>query len=195
MGFVPLVGLYFVCTAAEAFLLQLLGISFIGRYTPEVILGGSLAALIGISIAIRQIRHGVRPDFRVSLAALLILGLAWSFYFRTSWIGGLAGGIGANGLLTLLTWQLFSRLLHLKDRSGITDEVLHFSLCWLVLTALVPAMANTGGDRCRLSSPCSSRPWRRSSCCCFARDVVWGKDRPRGCCFSACSRKNRSEID
>ena len=85
MGFVPLVGLYFVCTAAEAFLLQLLGISFMGRYTAEVVLGGSLAALIGVSIAIRQIRHGVRPDLRVQPRRALDSRIVWSFSFRTSW--------------------------------------------------------------------------------------------------------------
>ena len=36
VGFVPLVGLYVVCAAAEAFVLELFGISFAGRYTPEI---------------------------------------------------------------------------------------------------------------------------------------------------------------
>ncbi len=144
VGFLPLVGLYFVCAAALSLLLEQFGISFAGRYTPELVVGGSLAALAGITIAIRQIRRQVRPTFVFSLAAMLIVGLSWSFYSRASAIGGAVGAIGANGLLTLLTWQLFSRLLQIKARARITDEVLHFSLCWFVLTALLPAMANTG---------------------------------------------------
>ncbi|MEO8260485.1 MAG: hypothetical protein ABI868_24285 [Acidobacteriota bacterium] len=144
VGFVPLVGLYFVCAAALRLLLDLFGISFAGLYTPELVVGGSLATLAGIAIAIRQIRRRVRPSFVFSLAAMLIVGLSWSFYSRTSAIAGAVGSIGANGLLTLLTWQLFSRVLHMKALARITDEVLHFSLCWFVLTALLPAMANTG---------------------------------------------------
>jgi hypothetical protein len=148
VGFVPLVGLYFVCAVAASFLLELFGISLAGRYTPELVVGGSLAALAGITIAIRQIRRRVRPAFVFSLVAMLILGLLWSFYFRVSAIGGVVGSIGLNGLLTLLTWQLFSRLLHMKVRARITDEVLHFSLCWFVLTALLPWPIRVG-DLCR----------------------------------------------
>jgi len=36
VGFLPLVGLYFVCAAALSLLLERFGISFAGRYTPEL---------------------------------------------------------------------------------------------------------------------------------------------------------------
>ena len=59
--------------------------------------------------------------YAVGFALLLLL---WLLYVAS---------VGGN------TWQLLSRLLHIKARAPITDEVLHFSLCWLVLTALLPA--------------------------------------------------------
>lgn len=144
VGFMPLVGLYAVCTAAAMFLLQMLGVSLAGHYTPQLVAGGTLAAVVGIAVAVRQIRRGVRRGFVLSLAAMSILGFVWSSYFRFSFIGGVIGGIGNQGLLTLVTWRLFLRFLHMKERGRLTDEVLHFSLCWFVLTAFLPAIANTG---------------------------------------------------
>ena len=42
VGFVPLVGLYVVCAAAEAFVLELFGINLDGRFTAKVLVGGNL---------------------------------------------------------------------------------------------------------------------------------------------------------
>jgi len=78
---------------------------------------------------------------------LMITGLiAISRQPNTAWmlLWATIGGIGFNGLLTLATWALFTQFLKVKARGRVTDEMLHYSFCWLVLATLLPLMALQG---------------------------------------------------
>jgi len=147
IGFVPMVGLYIVCVLLIELMLQLAGLTFSGHYTATGVAGGSLTALIGIGVAVWQIRKGLSSGFVLTLAAMLASGLIGITWLSNSpwvflWAG--IGGIGFNGLLTLGTWALFTQFLKVKARGRVTDEMLHYSFCWLVLTTLLPLMALQG---------------------------------------------------
>jgi hypothetical protein len=144
VAFVPLVGLYIVCTVLLEFILELFGLTFSGHYTPVTVAGGLVTAVAGIGAAIWQLRRGLRRGFVLTLTGMLAVGVVgvsrlpntdWNLLFAT------IGGIGFNGLLTLATWSLFMLFLKVKARGRVTDEILHYSFCWLVLTALLPMMA------------------------------------------------------
>ena len=143
VGFVPMVGLYIVCTVLFELILELLGLTFSG-YTPVTIAGGLVTAAVGIGTAVWQIRRGLRRGFVLILAGMLAFGtFCISLLPNTDWnlLFATIGGTGFNGLLTIATWSLFLRFLKVKARGRVTDEMLHYSFCWLVLTALLPMMA------------------------------------------------------
>jgi hypothetical protein len=78
------------------------------------------------------------------LAAMVALGFPSGAYFGFNPVAGIVGGIGANGLLTLAVWRLFSGFLRWKAQGRLPDEILHFSLCWLVFTGFLPLLSRTG---------------------------------------------------
>jgi hypothetical protein len=52
-------------------------------------------------------------------------------------------GVGVNAVAALVVGWLFLRFLRLKAAGRLPDEILHFSFCWMVLTATLPVLANS----------------------------------------------------
>ena len=194
VGFVPLVGLYFVCAAAEP-LAGLVRHQFRRAIHARARRGWQPGRPAGITIAIRQIRRRVRPTFVFSLAAMLIVGLSWSFYSRASAIGGAGRSYRCQRIVdpphvaALFTPPPSEGSGAHHGRSTALQSVL------VCVDGVLPAMAEYGldiraarrrcvrlvyGDPVPAATPPGTPP--------FAGP-------PHGCCFSACSPRSRFEID
>jgi hypothetical protein len=147
VGFVPLIGFWTVLTVALLFVLGRFGVTVGDVHTARASVWaiGAIAGLLGVGITIWQIRRGVRLWYVVVLCACGGASMV-AFPFGRPLAFAFIGGIGANGLVTLLVWLLFSGFLRLKARGLLPDEMLHFVFCWLVLTAFVPILAQVGWD-------------------------------------------------
>jgi hypothetical protein len=143
LGFVPIITLWVALATGEGMLLESLGVQLKSGFTFSVVSAGSAAAVLGIVVAVRQIRRGVRPGFIALLTALVAVGIAGTVFDRISLVSATIAGVGLNGLLTVLVWWLFSGFLQLKIRGFLPDEVLHVGLCWLVLSVFLATFSLT----------------------------------------------------
>jgi hypothetical protein len=149
VGFVPMLAVWFGLAGLLALLLQFMGMDvkeLEDASRPAVLAWGVLAIVLGVAIAVREIRRGIRRSFVPALLFTLAVSIAVGWY-SPNIISALPGGIALNGLLVVSVWFVFSRFLRLKERGLLPDEVLHFTACWLTLTALLPVYAVSGVSR------------------------------------------------
>jgi hypothetical protein len=144
IGFVSLVGILAVVTIGSLLVLSI-NVDDIGKVRAIVWIGGLAATVLGIGLTVWQIRKGLRLWYVGLLAGLVGVWLV-STRIYPSLLLTFIGGIGTNGMFTLLVWALFSGLLRIKERGLLPDEILHFTFCWLVLTGFLPLMAVAVSD-------------------------------------------------
>jgi len=102
---------------------------------------GLLATLIGIGVAVRQIRRGRPKRLLAMLIALASGGALLDRFQGFSLASGVVTGIGFNGLVTVAIWWLFARFVRFKANGHLPDEVLHYGFAWLGLTVFLPMFA------------------------------------------------------
>jgi hypothetical protein len=137
VGFVPLVGLWLAISTAASLGLAALGFDLAGPVTLPVGLMGLTATAVGVAIAVRAIRHGVKGNAVIVLASLLCIGALASWWTNFTLATALVAGIGFNGLMTIVLWSAFAGFLRLKTDGFLPDEVLHVALCWLACTVFL----------------------------------------------------------
>ena len=148
VGFLPMLAVWFGLAGLLALLLQFMGIDakeLEDASRPAVLAWAVLAIVLGFAVAVREIRRGIRRSFVPALLGMLAVSIAIGWYWPNI-ITALPGGIALNGLLVVAVWFVFARFLRLKERGLLPDEVLHFTACWLTLTALLPLYTVSGAS-------------------------------------------------
>ncbi len=143
VGFVPLIGLWFGLTALWVVLLPVIGMNLddLEDALSASIAGWGLAGVVlGLALAVRQIRRGVRVRFVIVLVVTFAASIPFAF-IRPTLMSAFIGSVAFHALFTLTVWYLFTRFLRLKANGLLPDEVLHYSFCWLALTILLPVYA------------------------------------------------------
>jgi hypothetical protein len=140
VGLVPLVLVWLVEMVVLAAALDAFGITIKeGDFTPRAIAGGLLAAVLGLGLAVWQIRSGLSKGSLILLIGLTLGGALLGSV--DSFSGGMVSGVGFNGLLTVGTWWLFERFVRFRANGHLPDEVLHYGFGWLGLAVFLPPYA------------------------------------------------------
>jgi hypothetical protein len=143
VGLVPLVLVWLVATVALGSALNAFGIALEGAFTPRAIAGGVAAAVLGIGLAVRQIRRGLLKESVVLLIGLTLGGVVLGRLDRFTLASGIVTGVGFNGLVTVATWSLFARFVRFRSNGHLPDEVFHYAFGWLGLAILLSQYAGS----------------------------------------------------
>jgi hypothetical protein len=148
VGFVPTITLFLAVVALFAVVVDALGLDLetlqSGLSVKTVAL--SLAALVcGLVLSVWQIRSGPSWSFVLALAVTIACSALAGFVWRTL-LSAFALSVALNAAFVLFVWYCFTWFLSLKARGWLPDEVLHFTFCWLALTALLPFYAQDTGS-------------------------------------------------
>ena len=141
---VPLMICYGLAAGAMVFGVEAAGLDFTQvlqqGLTVRSVVGGLAAGLAGLSLAVMQIRAGVRSRSIAVQAAVAAIGLVgWP---RLPFVA--IAAVPLNALHALAVWWLFKRLVQLKARGYLTDDLLHFSTCWFLLLYFIQSFSGTG---------------------------------------------------
>jgi hypothetical protein len=142
VGLVPLVLMWLVTLVAGAAALDAFGITINSRgFTSRAIAGGLLANLLGIGLAVWQIRRGLPKGSLILLIGLTLGGALLGSVDGLSIFSGIVTVVGLYGLLTVATWWLFERFVRFRANGHLPDEVLHYGFGWLGLAVFLPPYA------------------------------------------------------
>jgi hypothetical protein len=141
VGLVPMVFVWLVTILAAAAVLGAAGISPDASVTPRAIAGGLAAAVLGIGLAVWQIRRELLTGSLALFIGLMLGGALLARFDGFRLASGMIAGVGFNGLVTAAIWWVFVRFVRFKANGHLPDEVLHYGFAWLGLTVLLPKYA------------------------------------------------------
>jgi hypothetical protein len=141
--FVPMVGLWLLTTGAIIGILEILGVTSHGLPSKSAVAIGVLNFVIGVGLAAYVLRGGHWRSFVTALVVMMAATGPFVTFNDLSPAWMIPAGIGVNAVAALVVGWLFLRFLRLKAGGRLPDEILHFSFCWIVLTAFLPILANS----------------------------------------------------
>ena len=139
VAFVPVVTLWIVLITGLALVLDPLDLQLTDGFTPRATLGGLVAFALGLALAVREIRRGLRAGFVVAWIAALA-GAVLPLWLTGSLLAAFVLAVLVNGTLVLVAWGLLRLFLRLKALGYVPSETLHYTGCW-VLYAVWVALA------------------------------------------------------
>lgn len=137
VGLVPMVLVWLVTIVAASIALDAFGVTLDGGVSSRAIAGGLAATVLGIALAVRQIRRGLSMGSVLLLIGLTLGGAVLGRLDGFSLASGIVTGVGFNGLVTIATWWLFARFVRFRANGHLPDEVFHYGFGWFGLAILL----------------------------------------------------------
>ena len=186
VAFVPIVTLWIVLITGLALVLDPLDLQLTDGFTARATLGGLVAFALGLALAVREIRRGLRAGFVVAWIAALA-GAVLPLWLTGSLLAAFVLAVLVNGTLVLVAWGLLRLFLRLKALGYVPSETLHYTGCWVLYAVWVALAAQASWSLVPALVVAFLIFWQSCTVCCC---TVGGESRRRGaCCCSASSSR------